>query len=208
MILAATGLDAEADAIRRPDVEPIACGGHGEVLRRRLNTAIAARRPAGLLSIGLAGGLDPRLAVGDMVIGTKVAGHAADADWIVRLAAANPGARSGEIAGVAAPAATVAAKAALHAGGAIAVDMESQVVGEVAAAHGLPFAILRVVGDAAGTALPAAARVPLTPDGGVRMGAVLAAVARRPWQIAALIRLAGATGRAMATLRALDLPPP
>lgn len=110
------------------------------------------------------------------------------------------------IAGVATPAATAAGKAALHAAtGAVAVDMESHIVAEVAAAHALPFAVVRVIGDAADTDLPGAARVPLGPDGNVRMGAVLAAVARRPRDIPALIRLAGATGRALAVLRGLDL---
>ncbi len=206
MILAATGLQSEARAIARPGIEVIACGGHGEVLRARLSAAIASQRPAGLLSIGLAGGLDPALAVGTLVVGTRVAGLAADAGWATRLLAANPGAIAGGVAGVATPAATVADKARLHAeAGAVAVDMESHVVAEVAAAHGLAFAVLRVIGDGAFDTLPAAARVPLTPDGGVRMAAVLAAVARRPWQIPALIGLAGATGRAMAALKALDL---
>ena len=83
--------------------------------------------------------------------------------------------------------------------------MESHIVAEVAAAHGLPFAILRIIGDGADETLPAAARVPLRPDGGVAMASVLAAVARRPWEIPALIRLAGATNRAMQGLRAAQI---
>ncbi len=207
MILAATGLQSEARAIARAGVEVIACGGHGEVLRARLIAAIAVRRPTGVLSIGLAGGLDPELAVGTLVIGTGVAGHAADPDWAQRLLAANPGAVTGAVAGVASPAATVAEKARLHAGtGAVAVDMESHVVAEVAAAHGLGFAVLRVIGDSAADTLPAAARVPLTPDGGVRMAAVLAAVARRPWQIPALIGLAAATQASLGRLQRVSIP--
>lgn len=205
MILAATGLRQEARAIERSGVTVIACGGHADALRTRLTAAIAAARPTGLLSIGLAGGLDPALPLGALVIGTAVAGTAADPDWTRRLVAANPGAVAGAIAGVAAPAATRAAKAILHAAGGIAVDMESHVVARVAAAHGLPFAIVRVIGDTAGDELPAAARVPLSPSGNVRLGAVLAAVARRPWQVPALIRLAGATSAALTGLRAARL---
>lgn len=205
MILAATGLRREARAIARDGVTVVACGGHGEVLAARLGAAIALRRPAGLLSIGLAGGLDPGLAVGAVVVGTGVGGQDCDGEWVGRLLAANPGAVAGAVAGVAAPAATRTAKAVLHGGGAVAVDMESQVVAAVAAAHGLAFAILRVIGDAAGDELPAAARVPLSPDGEVRMAAVLAAVARRPWQIPALIRLAEATGVALDRLRGLRI---
>lgn len=206
MILAATGLRAEAHAIARPGVEVIACGGHGDELRRRLGAAIAARRPAGLLSIGLAGGLDPALTIGRIVIGRGVDDTPCDPDWLARLAVANPLAVAGTIAGADAAVATAAAKAALHtATGAIAVDMESACLACVATAHRLPFAILRVIGDTAAETLPAAARVPLGEDGSVRLRAVLAAVARRPGDIPALIRLARRTGIAMAVLGALDL---
>jgi hopanoid-associated phosphorylase len=209
LILAATGLLSEAKAIQRDGVTVIACGGHGEVLRTRLAAEIAANKPSGLLSIGLAGGLAPDLLVGQIVIGSAVGDHTADMDWLTRLLAANPGAVSGPIAGVATPAASTAEKAALHAAtGAIAVDMESHIVAEVAASHGLTFAILRVIGDSASDTLPAAARVPLLADGGVAMPAVLAAVARRPWEIPALIKLAGATGGALKRLQAAQIPQP
>ncbi len=195
--------------VQREGVNVIACGGHGDMLRTRLAAEIAANRPSGLLSIGLAGGLAPDLAVGQIVIGASVGAHTADQHWAARLLATNPGAISGPVAGVATPAASVAEKAALRAAtGAIAVDMESHIVAEVAAAHGLPFAILRVIGDSASDTLPAAARVPLQPNGGVAMPAVLAAVARRPWEIPALIRLAGATGGALKRLRAAQIPSP
>ena len=206
MILAATGLLSEAKVIQRDSVTVVACGGHGEVLRTRLAAEIAANRPSGLLSIGLAGGLAPELAVGQIVIGTAVGAQTADKAWAAQLLAANPGAVSGPVAGVATPAASTAEKAALHTEtGAIAVDMESHIVAEVAAAHGLPFAILRIIGDSAADTLPAAARVPLRPDGSVAMPAVLAAVARRPWEIPALIRLAGATGGALKRLQAAKI---
>jgi hopanoid-associated phosphorylase len=207
LILAATGLLSEAKVVQRDGMNVIACGGHGEVLRTRLMARIAAERPSGLLSIGLAGGLAPDLAVGQLVVGNAVGDHPADLNWATRLLAANPGAVSGPVAGVATPAASTAEKAALHAAtGAIAVDMESHIVAEVGAAHGLPFAILRVIGDSAADTLPAAARVPLRPDGGIAMPPVLAAVARRPWEIPALIRLAGATGGALKRLQEAHIP--
>ncbi len=201
MIFAATGLKREAALIARPGVQVFACGGHGDVLAARLEAAIAAGRPDGLISIGIAGGLAPGLAVGDLVIGSKVAGHDCDADWVAWLARANPAAVIGVIAGVDTAAATADAKAALPAAtGAIAVDMESHIVARLAAAHGLPFAVLRAVSDGADDTLPHAARVPLTDAGGVRMGPVLAAVARRPGEIPALIRLAGNSRTALAAL--------
>ncbi len=201
MIVAATGLRAEARVIERPNVIAIACGGHGDVLRQRLDAAIAANRPAGLFSIGIAGGLDPALPVGALVIGTAVAGTPTDAGWTARLAAALPDARLASVAGVSIAAFDAAAKAALRARtGAAIVDMESHVVAAVAAAHGLPFAILRAVSDTATDTLPLAARVPLLPTGAPDMARVLAHVARRPWQIPALIGLAANSRTALAAL--------
>ena len=85
-----------------------------------------------------------------------------------------------------------AAKAALHtATGALAVDMESHVAAAFAAAHGIPFAALRVISDDANRALPSAAQAGMKKDGGMDVLAVLKALARDPRQLPALIR----TGR-------------
>ena len=82
-----------------------------------------------------------------------------------------------------------AGKAALHAStGALAVDMESHVAAAFAAAHGLPFAALRVISDGADRALPRAAQAGMKPDGGMDVLAVLKALARDPRQLPALIR--------------------
>jgi adenosylhomocysteine nucleosidase len=68
VILAATGLRSEARIVARPGVRVIACGGHGDVLERALEAAIAEQRPRALLSVGIAGALDPGLQVGDLVV--------------------------------------------------------------------------------------------------------------------------------------------
>jgi hypothetical protein len=73
--------------------------------------------------------------------------------------------------------------------GAAVVDMESHIAGAVAARHGLPFAIARVVSDAADRDLPAAARVGMAGDGGMDIGAVLKSLAGNPRQLPALIRV-------------------
>ncbi len=211
-ILAATGLRSEARIIARRGIEVIACGGHGDVLSARLSARIAAARPAGLLSIGIAGALDPELRVGDVV--TDGDGGWLDirngAGILVRHAGTGQhdeqeGAGSADkfrrVIGTPMPAATAAAKAQLRAAtGAAAVDMESHVVARVAAAHALPFVVLRVISDTAVRDLPAAACVPLTDSGGVRLGAVLAAVLRDPRQIGALVGLARDTRFALEVL--------
>jgi hypothetical protein len=82
-----------------------------------------------------------------------------------------------------------ASKAALHAAtGALAVDMESHIAARVAARHGLPFAVARTISDGADRALPRAAQAGMRPDGGMDVGAVIAQLGRRPWELPALIR--------------------
>ena len=60
-----------------------------------------------------------------------------------------------------------------------------------AAEHGLPFAALRVISDAADHALPPAVSVSMRKDGGIDVPAVLWSLVKTPRQLPALIR----TGR-------------
>jgi adenosylhomocysteine nucleosidase len=83
---------------------------------------------------------------------------------------------------------------------ALAVDMESHVAARVAARHGLPFAVARVISDAADKTLPMAARVAMSPTGGVKLGSILWALIKRPWQLPALIGVGQDAGRAMRRL--------
>jgi adenosylhomocysteine nucleosidase len=209
VILAATGLRSEARIVARHGVRVIACGGHGVVLERALEAAIAERRPRALLSVGIAGALDPGLRVGDLVADGDEAWCAA----LIAEARPTPGPaspslappRRGGVRGVDQPAASIEEKAALRATGAAAVDMESHIVARVAAAHNLPYAVFRIISDTASHTLPPAARVPLNEDGTVNLPAVLAALARNPAQLPALIRTARDANLALKTLlRRLD----
>ena len=163
--------------------------------------AAAARLVAGgvsgLVSFGLAGGLDPALAPGAVLVPpTILLGSSrwdADPALMQRLGGPTPGSLYGGGHVVA----TVAAKAALHArSGAVAVDLESAAVAQVAGQHGLPFAALRAVCDPASRDLPQAALLALDAAGRIGAWRVGSAVLTRPWQIPALIRLAGDAARA------------
>jgi hypothetical protein len=79
--------------------------------------------------------------------------------------------------------------------------MESHVAAAFAAAHGLPFAAIRVVCDPADRAIPAFAASALKPDGEPDIAAVLLAVLREPRQIGPLVHLARDSGRAFAALK-------
>ena len=104
---------------------------------------------------------------------------------------------------------TQADKQALAAAtGALAVDMESHIAARLAAAHGLPFAALRVICDPAARAIPPAAIAGMREDGGTDLGAILRALLRGPGQLPAMIRLAGDARTAFGVLarcrRSLD----
>ena len=161
-----------------------------------------------LLSFGLAGGLAPALQAGALLLPRFVLGAAGqrvptDEAWRARLTAqlaAVGVAEQGDLYTSAEPLASVADKARLRAAtGAAAVDMESAAVAGVAAQHGLPFVCVRVVVDTAGDELPGA--VAAASQGGVlKVGRLLAGLARRPADIGPLLRLAARYRTAMRVL--------
>lgn len=193
LILVVTGLNREAGIAAGPGLIVVAGGGATATLRARLAT-IDPRTISAVVSFGIAGALDPALRVGDVVVPERVL--AGDASWTcspdLREAwLARVDARSGYVAGVDAPVLDVAGKTALRlATGAMAVDMESHAAAAYAAMHGLPFAALRIVSDAAGRALPEVAGRAMRPDGSVDVLGVLRRLARDPSQIGPLLATA------------------
>ncbi len=191
-----TGLQAEARIARHLGLPVEVGGGRAE------GAAAASRRLiehgiSGLVSFGLAGGLDPALAPGMLLVPTAVLLEAdrwdADGALMQRLG----GATQGAIYGGGAIVACAAAKAALHARtGAVAVDLESAAVARTAWQHGLPFAVLRAVCDGAARDLPRAAFVALDTVGRIGGWRVALAALSRPGQLPDLIRLGGDAARA------------
>lgn len=161
-----------------------------------------------LVSFGLAGGLDPSLAPGALVIPEAVrlaTGEAVSADPALVARFGGPTHRL--MIAAEAPVADAAEKAALFAQtGAAAVDLESGAVAEVARSRGLPWAVVRGVCDPARRDLPRAALAALDPAGGGIAGMrVLAWVLRRPGQVPALLRLARDAAAAQRTLALVRL---
>jgi hopanoid-associated phosphorylase len=192
MILAVVGLQREARIISGKCVRVTIGGGDASALATRLEEAFSDDID-GVISFGVCGALAPALRPGDLVVASAVRDgrekFQTDAAWTRAIAKRLPDATSGSIAGSDAMLATAEAKAALHASsGAVAVDMESHIAARFAAAHGLPLAVLRAVSDGADHALPPAAQRGMGPDGSMDIGAVLAALARDPRQLPALIR--------------------
>lgn len=148
----------------------------------------------GIISFGVAGGLISGLRPGDWVIASAIVGsdttRATDAAWSSRLHATIEGASYASIIGMDTPVAEPATKRELHrTTGAIAVDMESHVVAEIAAAHGLAFAALRVIVDPAERVIPSAALRGMGGGGRADGAAVLRDLAARPAQLSRLVRV-------------------
>jgi hopanoid-associated phosphorylase len=209
-ILAVTGLIHEQRIAAAAGFVTVCGGGSPE----RLRTQLAAMPPIfrAVVSFGVGGGLDPTLRTGDVVIATSVAHHRSRERWATDPAVSHMlassldprcgAARRAVIVGAEALLMDVDAKAAFwRATGASAVDMESHVAAEYAAAHKLPLAALRVICDPAGRALPPLAREALGPQGKIDMRAVIRSLARRPGQLAILGRTARDFGTALAALR-------
>jgi hopanoid-associated phosphorylase len=183
---------------------PIICSGDGRNLTPALKEAIADGC-SGLISFGVAGGLDPRLKPGTCVVGSAIVTsdirHETDRHWSQRLLEAMPGAVHGILAGADGPVCTPADKRALNRQtGALAVDTESHVVAQAATGHGLPMVAIRVVADPAHRALPEVALTAIRADGTTDVLAVLRSVMRRPHQLPGLLRTALDARAARATL--------
>ena len=194
VVVAVAGLAIEARIASGPGVHTVACGGNARRLAAAIESEIA-RGANAVISFGIAGGLAEDVGPGTWLIASAIVTPTSrwpcDPAWAASLAKRLRGALVTELAGVDAPVADRAAKRALHrATGAAAVDTESHIAAEIAAAHGLAFAAFRVVADPARRRLPAAAAVALDPDGRINRAAILGSLARRPGQLPLLVRTA------------------
>jgi adenosylhomocysteine nucleosidase len=178
--------------------------------------AIAARTlvDAGalsLMSFGLAGGLDPALSAGSVVLPSEVisregARFLTATAWHERLRIAIAIQRPvavGRLLTSDTPIDTIADKArAFVETGAVAVDMESLAVAEVAAAHDLPFIAARVIVDTAADVLPRTV-VAASRGGEVNIRQLIGGLAAAPRDLVGLIRLARRYRAATRSLAAL-----
>ena len=175
-----------------------------ETAAREFATAGAA----GLISFGIAGGLDPALEPGDLILAEGVRLPDEDvistqASWRTAFAAAAAGTADGMIYGSDLAVSRTDDKARLFTDyGVRAVDMESHGVARAAREAGLPFLIVRAIADPADRTIPPAALAGLGPDGEQRPFAVMLAMLRNPAQVPALIQLARDAKTAMRRLAA------
>lgn len=183
-------------------------GGMGRTRAEAAARRLLDRGAAAVVSWGIAGGLDPGLGPGTVVVPEFVVDGdrdrlVADAGWRDRLlnqiesrvpVSRDPMFHSDRI--VASP----DLKHTLHERwGVAAVDMESAGVARVARDAGVPWLVIRVVGDVADQELPNGVTELSDQNGRLRYGAVAALVLRpRLWPtLLALGRANAAAGRSM-----------
>jgi adenosylhomocysteine nucleosidase len=210
MILVATGLKQELNILEGTGVLVVAGGGDKARLERELEASVGDADA--VLSMGLCGALAEGLKPGDWVVASEILLsplipgdereiYRTDATWSASLAR-ELRAQFGPMLGSDAMIADARPKAAARdATGALAVDMESHIAAAVAQRHGLPFAVARVVSDAADRSLPRAAQAGMAADGRMDIGAVLRALIADPRQLPALIRVGAEAGTAFRELR-------
>lgn len=121
--------------------------GAGPEAAARHIARVLAEKPALVIATGFAGGLDPALRTGDVVVSSNFSSPA----LVTRLGLVS----SGPFAHADRPVETIAAKSALaRATGAVAVDMESQPIAAACTRAGVPLLVVRVISDPAGEDLP------------------------------------------------------
>jgi adenosylhomocysteine nucleosidase len=182
-----------------PEGTLVAVTGMGEAAASRGAAALIAAGAGALASFGMAGGLDPTLSAGAILLPGEVIGPdgrriGTEAGWRERLRlaiGAHTPCSSANLLTMPRAVASIADKAYLfRTTGAAAVDMESLAVGEMAARHRLPFVAVRVVVDSAEDALPRAVMAAADKEGRLQIGRLMSALARAPQELAPLIRLA------------------
>ena len=216
-----TGLGVEAEILKPLEAKGlvrIGVAGASEKKAEALARQMASDGAQALLSFGICGGLVPQVKIGDLVLADSVHHHrghdwATDESWRDAMLDALTDRRDrrvrvhiGRLTGAATIVHQPQAKRALaHKADAIAVDMESHAVAEVADHLKLPLLVVRTCSDVVDHSLPIDALDAISTDGNVRVMSATTRLAKKPWMIPPLVRLALNTRRALKTLERVVL---
>ena len=150
-------------------------------------------RPRWLVSAGFGGALDPSLRRNDVVLPTEVVnleGRTFAIDLAVPPESAALGLKTGRLVTVDEFVRKASDKAELRAKtGADVVDMETSALAALAEERGVRFLGVRVISDEAGVDLPPEILAIVGPTGGLRLGATLGALWKRPGSVKDLLIL-------------------
>lgn len=167
-------------------------------------------RPAGLISIGTAGGLSPELSPGQLLLPLQVGTEdgqifPVSAAWHASVCQhlAKHNIETGMITSVPSAVRRPRNKQQLQAStGAVAVDMESAALARIARHHSIPFLVVRAVADPVDQQIPYSAMAALTVQGDIRIASLIGQLLRHPGDIIGLLRLRAnfhAAGRSLDT---------
>jgi len=208
-VLIVTGLKQEARIAAGPGLTVICSSSNPKQLREMM-TSFDPKSIRGIVSFGVAGGLNPALKTGDIVVASEIVAAKQRWDTAAHLTEnliALPMKRGrsivhGVLVGVEQVVIGQVGKAALRATtGADAVDMESHIAVRYAAENGLPFAAVRVISDPSHRALPEITLNAIKPNGNVDVWKVMRGIARNPRTIPHLISTGRDFNRALRSLR-------
>jgi len=195
------GFVAEAKIARRSGW-PVTIGGGTSMGAARAVRRLIQGGATGLVSFGLAGGLDPALPPGTLVVPEAVIADGCNWRTDIALGECLGGTTGHVCLGLDRIVATAAEKHRLrHETGADLVDMESGAVAAIASAAGVPFAVLRAICDPADRTLPPAALIALDPAGHLAPARIAWSVVTSPAQAGALLVLARDAAAARRALR-------
>lgn len=190
----------------------IVVSGVGGVAAAEGARRLVAAGASGLVSFGVAGGLDPALAAGTLVLPSEVisvagARYPTAREWSERVGATLAGqypVSRGQLLSCTEPLGSAADKAlAFRRTAAVAVDMESLAVAEIAARHGLPFLTVRSVVDTAADPLPRTLLAIVAAGGAIPIARLIGSLARAPRELPRVVRIARRYRAARRTLVAV-----
>jgi hopanoid-associated phosphorylase len=187
------------------------CCRRGDAAARAMTEALDSPACRGVVSFGIAGGLDHKLPSGTHLVASRViTPHGTvptHEGWSRSLMNSSADVVHAPLLGIDRVIVEPHEKRALFAStGAVAVDTESHIAALMARERELPFACLRIVADPAHRKVPNAAMSGLRDDGRAYPAGVARALLRRPHETPGLMALAYDTWRARRTLaRAMSL---
>ncbi len=214
-----TGLAAERSCLRSlPDQRSVRCFGMGPEAAAKAASELLTEGCAALLSFGLAGGLDPRLRPGAVVVAEAIVTDrgelfSTDTAWRRRvIQRLTPGSvvSEGRLVASDRPLLSVTEKRDGRARiPVVAVDMESHAVARAAQRSRVPFMAIRAVADPAERTIPAWLAATIGNNGRPRLRVVAKGVLAHLSDVPRLFRLARDQRAALAALRrvALDAGP-
>ena len=86
---------------------------------------------------------------------------------------------------------------------AVAVDMESHIVGAIANKAGIPFMVIRAIADPVSCSIPDWLSGKISEQGTPQYGAIFIGLATHPWDFKKLVQLDRNSGLALSSLRSI-----